>query len=149
MWTCLTYFYAISNLLVIPGNPERPWLEVCPQFVCTSVNSLPAHLLVCSVSSSAGNYKCTHTHTPHLLHLRYNISFQFECHKNEFDHISLQEDLNTLVNWQNEWQMGFNAKKCVTMRLTHVKKQKIFNYKLGETILRETKKSPLSRCHFD
>ena len=23
--------------------------------------------------------------------------------QNKFDHISLQEDLNTLVNWQNEW----------------------------------------------
>ena len=59
--------------------------------------------------------------------------------QNEFDHISLQEDLNTLVNWQNEWQMGFNAKKCFTMRLTHAKKHKIFNYKLSDSILQETK----------
>ena len=56
-----------------------------------------------------------------------------------FGHNSLQEDLNTLVNWQNEWQMSFNAKKCFTMRLTHAKKQKVFNYKLGESILQETK----------
>ena len=59
--------------------------------------------------------------------------------QNEFDHISLQDDLNTLVNWQNKWQMSFNVKKCFSMRLTHAKNPKLFNYKLGETILQDTK----------
>ena len=35
--------------------------------------------------------------------------------------------------------MGFNVKKCFTVRLTHAKKHKIFNYKLGDSILQETK----------
>lgn len=59
--------------------------------------------------------------------------------KNEFDHKSLQEDLDTLVSWQNKWQMSFNAKKCHTMRLTHSKKPKLYDYKLGDSILQETK----------
>ena len=58
---------------------------------------------------------------------------------NEFDNQSLQDDLDTLVDWQNTWQMSFNPKKCHTMRLTHSKKPKLYDYKLGDSILQETK----------
>ena len=61
---------------------------------------------------------------------------------NELDHETLQKDLNTLVNWQNKWQMSFNIKKCYTMRLTHAKSTKMYNYQLGDTILQETKSHP-------
>ena len=37
---------------------------------------------------------------------------------NDHDHISLQEDLNTLEKWQRDWQMKFNTKKCFTMKIT-------------------------------
>ena len=66
---------------------------------------------------------------------------------NDHDHISLQEDLNTLEKWQRDWQMKFNAKKCFTMRITHNRNPKIFNYKLGECILETTNSHPyLSVC---
>ena len=61
---------------------------------------------------------------------------------NDYDHISLQEDLNTLEKWQRDWQMKFNAKKCFTMRITHNRNPKIFNYKLGECILETTNSHP-------
>ena len=47
---------------------------------------------------------------------------------NEFiDHETLQKDINTLVNWQNKWQMSFKTNKCYTMRLTHGKSTKMYN----------------------
>jgi hypothetical protein len=57
---------------------------------------------------------------------------------NDHDHLTLQNDLNTLEKWQNNWQMSFNTKKCFTMRITHVRNPKMFNYKLGSCILEET-----------
>jgi hypothetical protein len=62
--------------------------------------------------------------------------------KNQHDHDQLQEDLNTLVKWQNDWQLHFNLKKCHIMRLTHARTTKMFNYKLGESVLAETQSHP-------
>ena len=53
------------------------------------------------------------------------------------DHNFLQEDLNTLEQWQNDWQLCFNVKKCFTMRITYARNLKVFNYKLGDHILEE------------
>ena len=37
--------------------------------------------------------------------------------ENEEDRRSLQEDLNSLNEWSNEWLMKFNAKKCKVLHL--------------------------------
>lgn len=62
--------------------------------------------------------------------------------KNEFDHTQLQEDLHTLVKWQDTWQLHFNIKKCFVMRITHARSQKFYEYTLGDTVLADTKCHP-------
>jgi len=61
---------------------------------------------------------------------------------NEIDAEELQEDLNTLVEWEKQWQLCFNPSKCFIMRLTHARSTKHFEYKLGESILNETDGHP-------
>ena len=51
----------------------------------------------------------------------------------------LQRDLDTLTEWQNRWQMDFNASKCYVLRVTHATKNiHKFSYTLNNTILQET-----------
>ena len=38
-----------------------------------------------------------------------------DCHQ-------LQEDLNKLQEWEQRWQMGFNADKCEVIRITNKKR---------------------------
>ena len=38
--------------------------------------------------------------------------------KSPQDHLSLQQDLNQLVQWTDTWQMKLNVRKCVTMTCT-------------------------------
>jgi hypothetical protein len=56
-----------------------------------------------------------------------------------FDASKLQHDLQILNQWQNTWQMSFNVQKCFLLRITHKQKPIITDYKLGETVLQETK----------
>ena len=39
--------------------------------------------------------------------------------KNESSHATLQEDLNRLCQWSQEWQMLFNVSKCTTLHFGH------------------------------
>ena len=41
------------------------------------------------------------------------------CHRarNPDDIMELQEDINTLVEWANKWQMNFNVDKCSVMQI--------------------------------
>jgi len=39
------------------------------------------------------------------------------CIRSEADSVSLQKDLDRLVEWSNEWQLGFNPKKCKVMHI--------------------------------
>ena len=48
--------------------------------------------------------------------------------RNDFDQIKLQDDLNTLLKWQDDWQMHFNADKCFVMHLTHARNPKTCQY---------------------
>ena len=57
------------------------------------------------------------------------------------DHDQLQADLDTLTQWQHEWQLYFNPKKCFVMRVTHARSPKVFDYKLGGHLLGVT------NCH--
>ena len=52
---------------------------------------------------------------------------------------ALQEDLNKLHDWEEMWQLRFNATKCNILRATHARKKKITkNYKLNGVSLTET-----------
>ena len=59
--------------------------------------------------------------------------------KNTRDTEILQDDLDTLVKWERDWQMSFNASKCFQMRITHKRKPIQVNYRLGNTTLEEVK----------
>ena len=48
----------------------------------------------------------------------------------------LQNDLDTLVKWERDWQLSFHQSKC-HMRISHAKSVKHYNYKLGDAILSE------------
>jgi hypothetical protein len=51
------------------------------------------------------------------------------------DHILLQKDLDTLVQWSETWQMEFNVKKCATMQFMSSKKKTPFYYTMkGEPL---------------
>jgi hypothetical protein len=67
--------------------------------------------------------------------------------QNEIDSNELQEDLNTLVKWEENWQLCFNPSKCFVMRLTHARSPKHFDYKLGNNILNETDGHPYLGIH--
>jgi hypothetical protein len=57
------------------------------------------------------------------------------CHRaiREEDKMSLQKDLNKLIEWSETWQMNFNVSKCTVM---HIGCRNIeSNYKIGETDL--------------
>ena len=62
--------------------------------------------------------------------------------KNTRDTEILQDDLDTLVKWESDWQMSFNASKCFQMRISHKRKPIQVNYRLGNTILEEVKHNP-------
>ena len=67
---------------------------------------------------------------PHNIHSEVRL-FADDCViyreiKNELDHTQLQDDLHTLVKWQDTWQLHFNIKKCFVMRITHARTRKYF-----------------------
>ena len=55
---------------------------------------------------------------------------------------TLQNDLNTLVQWEKTWQMSFNASKCFAMRITHKRKPIITNYHMDNITLKEVSHHP-------
>ena len=53
----------------------------------------------------------------------------------------LQEDLNSLAQWETDWQMKFNVAKCHSMRVTrHLPSNQIhFNYSLHQQTLEQVR----------
>ena len=51
------------------------------------------------------------------------------------DSISLQNDINSLCQWESKWQMKFNVSKCFAMRVTHKKKPLLTSYKMNDSVL--------------
>jgi hypothetical protein len=52
------------------------------------------------------------------------------------DRDDLQQDLDKLSDWSQQWQMQFNVEKCSVIHLGH--KNKEFNYKLGVSDLKKS-----------
>jgi len=51
------------------------------------------------------------------------------------DHLTLQEDLNRLATWAENWQMTFNTQKCSIMQMTKHHTKHLFCYTvLGHTL---------------
>jgi hypothetical protein len=51
----------------------------------------------------------------------------------------LQNDLETLTTWERKWQMKFNCEKCFVLRIPASRSPIITNYRLGNSILEETR----------
>ena len=51
------------------------------------------------------------------------------------DHVHLQEDLNTLIKWANDWKMMFNISKCKIMQFTTHRNKSKFTYIMSNTPL--------------
>ena len=49
-----------------------------------------------------------------------------------------QKDLNSLMKWEDDWQMHFNPQKCSVMRLAHARHLTRLNYVLGDKSLQDS-----------
>ena len=54
----------------------------------------------------------------------------------------LQNDINSLHNWEKTWQMKFNISKCFIMNVTHQRKFVPHEYHLGDSILQVVSNHP-------
>lgn len=54
----------------------------------------------------------------------------------------LQNDMNTLVNWADRWQMSFNTSKCHLLRITRKQSPILRSYKMGTDVLSDVKHHP-------
>ena len=52
--------------------------------------------------------------------------------KSEQDHLQLQQDLHTVYEWSQKWQMHFNTSKCVTLRCYRMSSPSLFTYVLND-----------------
>ena len=59
--------------------------------------------------------------------------------KDRKDHITLQNDLNSVQDWASKWGMRFNAKKC---NILSINAKSSHYYQLNNTILQEVPSSP-------
>ena len=50
-------------------------------------------------------------------------SLLFRTVNNQADSDLLQKDLTSLEEWDNKWQMSFNAKKCIVIRIAQKNKE--------------------------
>ena len=51
--------------------------------------------------------------------------------KSEQDHLQLQQDLHTVYEWSQKWQMRFNISKCVALRCCRMLSPSLFTYVLN------------------
>ena len=58
--------------------------------------------------------------------------------KSDTDRQQLQDDLNKLTEWSENWQMLFNYGKCKCLHLGHGNEDA--QYKMGDTVLNATVK---------
>ena len=58
--------------------------------------------------------------------------------KGSDDHTTLQNDINTMLDWANKWQLQFHPDKCVSMYI-NTKTNHIEPYKMHATELKQVK----------
>ena len=58
------------------------------------------------------------------------------------DHLILQEDLNTLAEWSDTWQMEFNVDKYVIMNIGTLRNTSKFEYRMKNKTLEVVKHHP-------
>ena len=61
--------------------------------------------------------------------------------KSDSDCAILQDDLDSLENWENKWCMSFNATKCNTIAITRKHKKILYPYTLHNQILERVEKA--------
>ena len=61
--------------------------------------------------------------------------------KSDSDCAILQDDLDSLENWENKWCMSFNAAKCNTIAITRKHKKILYPYTLHNQILERVEKA--------
>ena len=68
----------------------------------------------------------------------------------EDDANTLQEDLNTIYNWSQQWLMNFNVDKCYFMSVTLTRKHKqVYEYSMGGKSLTRTSINPYLGVEID
>lgn len=68
------------------------------------------------------------------------ILYRYITSSNDCD--ILQEDINSLCNWEKTWQMKFNITKCFIMHVTHKKSFINHQYYMGNTVLQKVDHHP-------
>ena len=61
--------------------------------------------------------------------------------KSEEDCAILQDDLDSLENWEKQWCMSFNAAKCSSIAMTRKHKKILHQYKLHNQTLERVDKA--------
>lgn len=76
-----------------------------------------------------------------ILALFADDSFLYRIILNQNDAITLQNDLDKLQLWEEEWSMEFHPKKCKVLRITNKRKPIISNYKIHDEELETVDKA--------
>ena len=105
----------MSNFIpVTSGVPQGSILG--PLLFLLYINDMPC-VTTSSTALFADDSKCFR-----------NIESIDDCH-------ALQNDLDNLYSWSNEWKMTFNPTKCKVMSVTRARNPLRFNYKLNNVSL--------------
>ena len=62
--------------------------------------------------------------------------------KTDIDQNSLQQDLNSMMDWAKKWQMQFNATKCYHLRITNKKKPTATQYTMSNHLMERVEHNP-------
>ena len=63
----------------------------------------------------------------------------FRVIESQNDCQQLQSDINRIYEWSLRWKLEFNAKKCHVMEIGKSKRRPIWEYKLGEEVIKKSK----------
>ena len=66
---------------------------------------------------------------------------KFDCINSSADAKGLQGDLDSLQQWEKDWQMEFNPDKCEVIRITNKRKVVDSEHTIHDQILRRTDKA--------
>ena len=104
---------------------------MCPQLYITPLLCLPIHTKL--YMEITGCHNCIFEKYHEYMSSSTIRMFADDCLvyrtiTNTKDHLSLQQDLNTLVKWSDSWQMKFNVAKCSIIHVTQNRSKISHNY---------------------